>query len=80
MFNFGPGEIVLLGVLTLLLLGKERLPDLVKHLGESLQNPAPPRLLLQRRGPRRWSFSDWALLFAAVGLAAAVIANVAMRR
>lgn len=36
MFNIGPGEMMLLGMLALLLFGPKRLPELGKALGEGI--------------------------------------------
>lgn len=75
-FGMGFGELVLILVITVAVFGATKLPQ----IGESLYNAEPPRLLLQRRWPRRWTRSDWLSVIAAVALAVAVIANAATRR
>jgi sec-independent protein translocase protein TatA len=84
--GMGFGELVLILVIVVVVFGATKLPRLGDSLGnhmksfrESLDDAEPPRLLLQRRGPRRWSIFDRLLVIAAVGLAAAVIANAALR-
>jgi sec-independent protein translocase protein TatB len=37
MFNIGPGELVVIGVLALLLLGPDKLPELARGLGKALR-------------------------------------------
>lgn len=82
----GFGELVLILVIVAVVFGATKLPQIGDGLGngvsrfrESLPDAERPRLLLQRRGPRRWTRSDWALLLAAVTLAVAVIANALSR-
>jgi hypothetical protein len=87
MFNLGFGELTLILIIVAVVFGSIKLPQLregresaMKRYRAGLDNPEPPRLLLQRRAPRRWTLSDWALLVAAAGLMALAIANAAMRR
>lgn len=37
MFNIGPGELIVIGVLALLLLGPDKLPELARGLGKALR-------------------------------------------
>jgi len=82
----GFGELVLILVIVVVVFGPMKLPQLGEGLGDAIrrfrQSPPdaePPRLLLQRRGPRRWTRSDWLLVIAAVALGAGVVANAALR-
>lgn len=86
-FGFGFGELVLILVIVVVVFGANRLPRIgdalesgVKRFRDSPPNAERPRLLLQRRWPRRWTRSDWLLVIAAVALAVAVVANAATRR
>lgn len=86
-FGMGFGELVLILVIVVVVFGATKLPQLGDGLGnsvrrfrESLQNPEPPRLLLQRREAHRWKLTDWALILAAVALVAAVIAMALSHR
>jgi len=76
-FNLGFGELLLILIITVVIFGATKLPQIGDALGN--RNADPPRLLL-RREPRRWTRSDWALVVAAVGLVALAIANAAIRR
>jgi len=76
-FNLGFGELLLVLIITVVIFGATKLPQIGDVLGN--RNADPPRLLL-RRDSRRWTRSDWALVVAAVGLVALAVANAAMHR
>jgi sec-independent protein translocase protein TatA len=86
-FGMGFGELVLILVIVVVVFGRTRLPQLgadlengVKRFRDALQNREPPRLLLQKREPRRWKLTDWLLVLAALALVVLVIANAVSRR
>jgi hypothetical protein len=65
MFNFGAGEILVVGLLGLILLGPRKLPDLAREIGAWRPSFTP-----------RWSRSDWMLLlvaFVSVAVAMALL-------
>jgi hypothetical protein len=63
MFNLGAGEITLLVVFTLIIIGPKRLPDLGEGLRARLSTPTRSR----------WAWSDWALLIAACAFGAVAL-------
>jgi hypothetical protein len=84
MFGMGFGELVLMLVIVVVVFGATKLDGM--GLGESIerlrarpQRLDPPHLLLRRTSPRRWTFSDWLLVGAAIVLGTAVVANALMR-
>lgn len=85
-FGMSLGELVLILVIVVVVFGATKLPQLgeglengIRRFRESQRTTERPRLLLQRREPRRWKLTDWVLVLAAVALGAAVITNAALR-
>ena len=70
-FNFGPGELVVLLLLVMMVFGPYRLPDLRDRMVE-----ARPRRRLAGRRP--WTQSEWLLVVALVLLTAVVLGNAVM--
>src|SRR5262245_36687217 len=80
-FGMGFGELLLTLVIVVVVFGATKLPQLGEgRFRGAWPDAERPRLLLQRREARRWNLSDWVLVLASVALAAAVIANAALRR
>jgi TatA/E family protein of Tat protein translocase len=82
----GFGDLVLILCIVVVVFGATKLPSLGDGLGEAIrrfqgeQPPfEPPPLLLRRASPRRWTFSDWLLVAAAIVLGATVLANALLR-
>jgi TatA/E family protein of Tat protein translocase len=79
-FGMGFGELVLILVIVVVVFGATKLPQLGEGLGKSSQQRLErPHLLFRRTSPRRWTFSDWLLVGAAIVLGAAVVANGLMQ-
>jgi hypothetical protein len=74
-FNFGPGEVAVLMLLGILFLGPKGRPGFAARV----RDVEPRPLLLRRAWRRRWTFSDWLLVCAAIALGAAVVANAIAR-
>ena len=70
-FNFGPGELVVLLLLVMMVFGPYRLPDLRDLMVEARPRKRPA-------GSRQWTQSDWLLVVALVLLTAVVIGNAVM--
>jgi hypothetical protein len=70
-FNFGPGELVVLLLLVMLVFGPYRLPDLRDRMVEARPRRRPV-------GSRPWTQSEWLLVAALVLLTAVVLGNAVM--
>ena len=70
-FNFGPGELVVLLLLVMMVFGPYRLPDLRDLMVEARPRKRPA-------GSRPWTQSDWLLVVALVLLTTVVIGNAVM--